>query len=355
MTGERWVVLEPLDTIVVRDGRAFDAGLQSVARTSVPTPGTLAGAIGAAFGARPGAGLDPAARGRDVPDRLLGPVPVVDRDGEWRARWPVPLDVVRDDDHPSPCRLTVTGADGHPGGLDGVTHDLGGDVRALPIGAGEPVAGWWETAELAGYLTGGDVSGDTMPEPWRIERRVGLALEEDRTAAEGMLYSAEHLRPAERMGFAVCCIGGPDAPLPQTVPLGGRNRSAQLHADVKPPALPEPAAHAPDGRLLLYLATPAVFEHGWRPDLTAWPGAGLITAVVGDPQVIAAATPDRATGAVGRGRLMWAAPAGSVYFLKFGSEHDALHAARTLNRRTLPQAEEPLASAGFGYALTGSW
>jgi CRISPR/Cas system CMR-associated protein Cmr3 (group 5 of RAMP superfamily) len=355
MNGEKWVVLEPLDTIVVRDGRAFDAGLQSVARTSVPTPGTLAGAIGAAFGARPGAGHEPDARGRDVPDRLLGPVPVVNRGGQWRARWPVPLDVVRDDDRPSPYRLTITGQDEPPGDQGGVSHDLDNEVRGLLTGAGDHVAGWWETAELAGYLADGDVSGDTMPEPWRIERRVGLALDDDRTAADGMLYSAEHLRPAERMGFAVCCIGGPDVHLPETVPLGGRSRSAQVHADVKAPALPEPTAHAPDGRLLLYLATPAVFEHGWRPALTEWPGAELITAAVGDPQVIAAATPDRATGAVGRGRLMWAAPAGSVYYLKFGREQDALDAARTLNRRTLPQAEESLATAGFGYALTGTW
>lgn len=345
MTSERWVVLEPLDTIVVRDGRAFDAGVQSLARTALPTPGTIAGAIGAAYGARPGAGLDAAARGRDVPECMLGPIPVVARGGQWRPRWPVPQDVVADDDGSAPCRLTVAEIS---------SHDLG-EVGFLPFGSGEATGGWWETSELAAYLTDGDVSGDTVSSPWTVERRVGLALDDDGTAAEGMLYSAEHLRPVERMGFAVCCLGGPDVPLAETVPFGGRNRSAQVHDHADPPHLPSPAARAPDGRLLLYLVTPGVFLAGWRPDLSTWTNAQLVTAVVGDPQVIAAATPQRQTGAVGGGRLMWAVPAGSVYYLKFSTEQAALEAAATLGHRTLPQAVESLATAGFGYALTGSW
>lgn len=356
MSAERWVVLEPLDTVVVRDGRAFDAGLQSVARTSPPTPGTLAGAIGAAYGARPGAGLDPEARGKVVPERLLGPVPVVRRGGAWRARWPVPCDVVRDDEDSEPRRLKVA----YPGPGDGslpagIEHDLDRQVPALPAGSGDPAGGWWETAELARYLASGDVSGDTVAAPWQVERRVGLALDDDGTAAEGMLYSAEHLRPAEGMGFAVCCVGGPDVALPGTVFLGGRGRRAQVHDAVAAPALPGPAASAPEGRLLLYLATPSVFSGGWLPDLSAWPGAELVSAALGDPQVIAAATPERATGSVGGGRLMWAVPAGSVYYLKFGSERAALDAAAGMRRRTLPQDTGSLATAGFGFALTGSW
>ncbi len=355
MTRERWIVLEPLDTVVVRDGRAFDAGLQSTARTNSPTPGTLAGAIGAAYGARPGAGLRREARGSVLPERLLGPIPVVFDRGAWRARWPVPQDVVRDDGGSVLYRLAVRSDSAKDSQGRSASHDLGGLLPALPFGSGEPVGGWWETAELARYLATGHVSGDVVSSPWEVERRVGLALDEDGTAAESMLYSAEHLRPADRMGFAVCCLGGPAVTLPDTVPLGGRNRSAQVHDEVNPPGLPAPAAHAPDGRLLLYLATPSVFEQGWRPDLSAWPDAELVSAVVGDPQVIASATPDRATGAVGGGRLMWAAPAGSVYYLKFDNEGSALAAAGGLSSSTLPQASEPLGTAGYGYALTGSW
>ena len=230
MSDERWLVLEPLDTVVVRDGRAFDAGVQSVAHTAQPTPSTLAGAVGAAYEARPGAGLDPAARGRDVPDRLLGPVPVVRRDGVWRPRWPVPSDVVREDGQLAPKRLMVSypQADSGSDGPD-AAHDLDGQVAALLTGPGDPAGGWWETAELTDYLAEGNVFGDTVAAPWEAERRVGLALDESGTAAEGMLYSAGHLRPVDGMGFAVCCIGGPDMPLLDTVPLGGRGRRAQVH------------------------------------------------------------------------------------------------------------------------------
>jgi CRISPR/Cas system CMR-associated protein Cmr3 (group 5 of RAMP superfamily) len=354
MTAERWVILEPLDTLVVRDGRAFDAGLQSVARTTAPSPATLAGAIGAAYGARPGAGLDPAARGRDLPERLLGPVHVLRRGGLWRARWPMPLDVVRDDEDPGPSRLTVTWPSSEPPSAD-LSTDLDEQLAAFPAGQGRPVDGWWETAELAGYLADGIVTGDEVSPPWAIERRVGLSLQEDGTAAEGMLYSAEHLRPGEATGFAMLCLGGPEPELPGTVPLGGRSRLAQVHQAAAPPDVPGPASRAPDGRLLIYLATPAVFAHGWRPDLTAWPHAELIAAVTGRTQVIATATPDRSAGTVGAGQLMWAVPAGSVYYLKFADEQSALAAAGKLHRQPLPQATEPLATAGFGFALTGSW
>ncbi len=353
MTGERWVVLEPLDTMVVRDGRAFDAGLQSVARTTLPTPSTLAGAIGAAYGAGPGAGLDASARGRDVPERLIGPIPVVARGGQWRPRWPVPQDVVSDGDGSVPYRLAVTEV-GEPGEADAVTHDLSG-VGSLLFGSGDAVDGWWETQELAAYLSLGEVSGDPVSAPWQIERRVGLAIGEDGAAAEHMLYSAEHLRPDDRLGFAMCCVGGPGGALTDTVPLGGRNRSAQVHDRVSPPELPGPATAAPGGRLLLYLATPGVFAGGWRPDLSEWESAELVTAVVGEPQVMATATPQRATGAVSGGWLTWAVPAGSVYYVRFGSEQAAIEAASSLSRRTLAQTAEPLATAGFGYALTGSW
>jgi len=347
MTAERWVVLEPLDTITVRDGRSFDAGQQSVARAALPSPGTVAGAIGAAYGARPGAGLDPAARGRDVPAQVLGPFVVRRRRGQWRVRWPVPCDVVREDESPVPVRLAVSSPASGGGSAADVEHDLDGQVARLLTGHGDPAGGWWETDELAGYLAGGEISGDTVAAPWEIERRVGLALEAPRTAAEGMFYSAEHLRLLDGVGWAACCIGGPQISLPQTVQLGGRSRAAQVHDGVPEPAVPAVPSAAPGGRLLLYLATPAVFAGGWRPDLSAWPGTELVAAALGDPQVIASATPDRATGGVGRGRMMWAVPAGSVYYLRFPSEQSALAAAAELRRSPLPQARESLANRGL--------
>jgi CRISPR-associated protein (Cas_Cmr3) len=121
------------------------------------------------------------------------------------------------------------------------------------------------------------------------------------------------------------------------------------------PRLPSAPDSFPGGRLLLYLATPAVFSQGWRPDL-ADTGATLVGAAVGGPEVIASARPHRATGRVGNAQLMSAAPAGSVYFLQF-PEPDAGRAAaeyaRRQHGRALVQTVDVLATAGFGLALAG--
>ncbi|MEU7889805.1 type III-B CRISPR module-associated Cmr3 family protein [Microbispora bryophytorum] len=352
---QTWVALEPLDTIAIRDGRAFDAGTHSQARTVPPSPATTAGAIGAAYGAAAGAGRrDPASRGRDLPERIHGPF-VARREGAaWRTCWPLPRDIVQVGSVmmrllPSPLN-------------DGESTDLG-----LPMvlsdddAGGEPVEGWWGADELGDYLSDGVVSADLEdfwdspghPGPWRSERRVGLARTEERTAAEGMLYASQHLRLARDHALVVRCLGGPDRELPRMVNLGGRGRRAQLIPATQV-AFPQPVTDFPGGRLLLYLATPAVFPGGvWHPDLSRWPGTQLIAAAVGTPQVVTTAIPDR--GAVGGGLLMWAVPAGSVYYLQFPNAQAAAEAAEELLDNSLDQAEDWLRTAGFGFALTGRW
>ena len=345
---DRWLVFEPLDTVVVRDGRAFDAGTQAVARTTVPQPSTVAGAVGAAYGAPPGAGTDPQQRGHSVPKEIRGPVVVVDDGGGWRPLFPAPLDVVFDD-HGAPQRLAMNGIS------DNVEHDLG--TTDLLAGAGEASSRWWPATALRRYLHNGTPSpGRTGP--WATERRVGLARNPDRTAAAGMLYSAEHLRGDSRLGFAVECAAGPDKDVATTVFFGGRGRRARVHADSAAPVLSfpkRPGEGFPDGRLLLYLATPGVFVGGWRPLQADLLGGQLVAAAVGGPEVIAMARPDRRTGAVGNAWMVWAAAAGSVYYLQFSDAAAAMTASREWHGRALPQAEETLRTAGFGLALTGRW
>ncbi|RKS68253.1 CRISPR-associated protein Cmr3 [Actinomadura pelletieri DSM 43383] len=349
MIAERWLLFEPLDTVTVRDGRPFDAGQDSVARTVLPSPTTLGGAVGAAYGAAPGAGLRADARGVEVPSRLAGPFTVT---GDGRVVWPVPRDVVVTDAGTAvpPERLRVKTVV-----PDGVVDDLRPCSGRL-VGDGDPVEGWWDLRALQGYLSMGKVSPDYRREPpWKVERRVGLAGEDGGGAADGLLYATEHLRLDPGAGFAVRCLDGPDVPPARTVAFGGRGRGAQVR-ELAAPALPEPAATATGGRLLLYLATPAVFTGGWLPDLSVWPGCELVAAATGGPQVITTITADRFTGGFrGRGRLLWAVPAGGVYYLRFPSETAALAAARALAREPLRQAEETLATAGFGWTFTGSW
>jgi CRISPR type III-B/RAMP module-associated protein Cmr3 len=359
MMGGRWLVLEPLDTVVIRDGRAFDAGTNSAARAVPPTPATVAGAIGAAYGAAPGAGRsDPRSRGTALPDHVQGPIVALRGRRGWEARWPLPRDVAEIEGTAELIRLTPSGLN------DGESCDLDGELRMFLDNDGlpaQPAEGWWGTHDLTGYLHHGLVGSSLMDAPWQVERRVGLARTPDRTAAEGMFYSAEHLRPAPGHGFAARCLGGPDVPLPELVNLGGRSRRAQLHqiADL---TVPQPPEDFPGGRLLLYMATPAVFPAGgWRPDLSRWHGAELVAAAIGPAQVVTTATPRRRAGTVGGGLLMWAVPAGSVYYLQFPDSESARKAAEELHYdpsrpyAPLEQSETWLATAGFGLAFSGRW
>lgn len=352
----RWLIIEPYDTVAVRDGRAFDAGSQSVARAVAPHPGTVAGAVGAAFAAEPGAGAKDSERGRSVPAELHGPVTVQRLDsGRWRACYPMPRTVTRDGD--TWHRLTPRGQR-----WPGVDTDLGG-VVLLGGPKGEP-AGWVTGSELGRFLADPAAMVGVVGPPWTVERRVGLARDDDRTARDGMLYAAEHLRPAvdrlvKGLGFAVGCVSPPKKPLRESVFLGGEGRRAQVH-DWTDAGDNGPLPAAPDsfeaGRLMLYLATPAVFTAGWRPADTDLRGGRLAAAAVGPAQPIAMSRPDRRTGGLNARRLLWAVPAGSVYFLDFdGDTAAAGDAARHWHGRGLPYSDETLRTAGFGLALTGRW
>lgn len=363
MTGQ-WVVLEPLDTVTVRDGRSFDMGLDATARLALPSPATFAGAIGALYDPTPGlARTKRDARGQELPSRIHGPI-TVEKDGEqWEALFPVPHDVLiaADDtygERGEPRRLVLSRPP------VGIRHDAAGQVEFLladPPGGGEPAGDrWWDAEQLQGYLHDGDLDRNWRADPWQLERRVGIARGEDRTVAESMFYSIEHIRPKPGVGFAGNCLGGPDRRLSGTIPFGGRGRRAEVHGNQPAVRLPGRPEEFPGGRLLLYVATPAVFPGGsWVPDLSDWPEEcgepKLAAAAVAAPRVITTGSPDRRTGAFTAGRLMWAVPPGAVYYLQFEDEAAAAAAAVAVDGTTLRQAEDWMTTAGFGLVFTGRW
>ncbi len=356
MTG-RWVVLEPLDTVAIRDGRGFDMGFDAAARLALPSPATFAGAIGALYDPAPGlARTDPSAAGTRLPGEVHGPITVRRRSGGWQALFPLPHDVMSSDRDLS--RLEA------PGSPPSLEHDLGAEVDVLltgPSGDGAPEEDrWWDAGQLAGYLHEGLLSDPLPTTPWQVERRVGIARQESRTVTEGMFYSAEHLRPDAGVGCAGRCIGGPARTLDGTVAFGGEGRRAEVHGDVPDIELPALPEDFKGGRVLLYLATPAVFPDGtWHPDLVALAGGGepprLTAAAVGTTRVITTGTTDRRSGAFSKGRIMWAAPAGAVYYLRFPNEDAAKAAAERVHGTTIRQAEDWMRTAGFGLVLTGRW
>lgn len=413
---DRWAVLEPLDTLVVRDGRLFQAGASSMARTTEPSPATIGGAVGQALRARPGQVHGPLlVRRREQADG--GP----DR---WEPMFPVPTDVVSapvtegsgpeaeasvpeskasvpvTDGSVPEAKASASGATrlsvlrpGEPAPrAENPTEpytDLPADL-ALLEGDGLPVGGWWDAATLGDYLTGRPATPAPAAAwtPWTTENRVGLARDPvARTAHDGMLYSLPHLRVTDGVGLAAYCQDLPPGCISRaepgrsagTVQLGGEGRRAEVHwlpaealtlpppprlDSATPNAAADDTAEDTDGRprLLVYLATPALFTDGWRPSpQEIGPGLTLVAASVVGPRVITTARPDLVTGAVSNGRLLWAAPAGSVYYLRADDRRAAAELIRTCHGRLLtagtpfPQIDDELVTAGFGLALIGRW
>lgn len=357
-----WVTVDPHDTVQVRDGRSFDAGAGGVAHSVRPWPSTTAGAVAAALGGEP--------------TSLRGPF-VAHRDGtEWQPHFPVPLDLVTEPGQQDVWRLCRC-PEGTDREDDGVRTDLhvSGHPDLVPLSlpegveAADPLTGLVPGGVLESYLHGtlvdaGEVVSqdelNRVDEPVTPESRIGVGLDpEARTVKGGLLYRTTHLRLEEDWAFAVHLTPDPGRHRPveevsEPVRFGGLARLADL-APARVAQWPDPPEDFPDGRVLLYVATPAVWPAGWTPPL---PGdARLLSAVIGDPLPVATASPVRDYKHFQKTRAMaWAVPPGSIYLLQFPDSDDAKTWARSRHGRALgPAARHRWDTAGFGVVLTGVW
>jgi CRISPR type III-B/RAMP module-associated protein Cmr3 len=359
-----WLALIPRDTVFIRDGRSFDAAADATATTVWPLPSTIAGAVGAAYGAQPDAQPD------TVPDEVRGPVLGRRSETGWEPFFPVPADLVEEVGVSSPYafRLALAPADGASTDLDAAglrwLVPPAGAGRVQPLGtlmSGGRGAVFISGSQLASYLAGdlppGDegieVAGLELATPLKPELRIGLARELDRRVRTGFLYQATHWRPEEGWGFLAGCLlrDGWRRVAAGPVSLGGRGRlaDAETAGEVSWPARPE---QFPGGRVLVYLATPAVWPGGWRIPEPA--GARLVAAATGEPEQVATMTADR--GRVRNRTLRWAVPAGSVFLLEFGDEQRAADWAGQVHGTAYGRdRDDRLRTAGFGVVLTGAW
>lgn len=362
MTAAEWLAFAPRDTVFVRDGRSFDAAADGFAQAVRPGPSTTAGAVGAAFGRNPA--------------EVRGPVLARRSEDGWEPYFPVPADLVVTVGGPGRVyRLGLEDDSGAEPQGSGRT-DLGAGTSGEPLrmlmppehaDAVEPAGGdvpsrlLMPGRLLEQYLAGrfpgerGVPLRDLRPaEPLLAEQRVGLA-RSGRRAREGFLYQAVHLRPDEDWAFLAEYLPTDDwtGAAADHVPFGGRGRLA----DLEPAALQWPDATRNIGRrVLVYLATPAIWRDGWR--LPVPEGAELVAAATYEPEPAATVRPGR--GWRDTRALRWAVPAGSVYLLEFGDDAAGAAWARTWNGVALerggPAGEEDLLrTAGFGVVLTGAW
>jgi CRISPR-associated protein Cmr3 len=356
MSTHGWLAVEPLDTVMVRDGRRFDAGVSARATATAPPPSTFGGALHTAFDAPVG--------------EIHGFVVSTDAG----LVFPAPTDVVRHDGVNRRLR-----AEQRP---NGEWWDLDDDHRMSHAlaGDGEPCHEWvtadglhaWLRAERP-YLPGAElgVAPGMVDPPWQAEPRLGLARHWDGeligTSRSGLLYTMSHLRPRYGTRFLVPFTDDGEPTLRRDiVPLGGRGRLAHITLNAgQVPGLPQAPDCFPGGRLTVYLATPALF--GVDPDApnagqartdVYWaPGEATLCAVA-LPGLVPIATASNRPGGrhADTRRLMWAAPAGTVFYLRFDDDASALCWSKDHHGRLLPGASNsPLRTAGFGLCLTGSW
>ena len=335
---DSWLCFEPLDTMMFRDGRPFSAGSDTSGRTVWPRPSSVAGAVKAALGGRR----------EDEPDWVAGPVLVTRVRERWESFWPCPRDIVDDRGRFRRLELSSEGQ---------IVSDFDG-LESFPVGQGESIDRWARSSAMTGYLRkDAAVLLAELDRPARApheeERRIGLWRESGRTAALGFLYAAQHLRLQDGFGLAAR-VAGSASPKLRLVRFGGESRLAEVSAvagkEIPLPAMPN---DFPDGRLLVYIATPAIF-----PDGSSFPvedRAMVESACVEGPEPVA--TWD---GSPNRWVTRWAVAAGSVYFLRFPSATAAREYAKKYHGRCLPQsqhqvADDRLRTAGFGMCLIGRW
>lgn len=373
------LLLEPLDVWLFRDGRPFTAGSDALARSRFPpTPYTVYGMLRSLLlfqAAARGAVRDLAfGQEREVIARTVGAAddfgrvrlrgPLLGRlaDGRIRRYLPAPADLVcaeaqRDDG--TRWANAASPAAEHP-------HGASSASKLQPLWArhaerpSSVAGGWLAEEDFQAYLAGSPTRVVQSDALFARELRPGVGIDRQRrTAAEGLLYAIEYIRPQPGVGVVVDVLDGCDA-VPPLLAFGGEARgtrctTVQLAADPPPPEVRERIARS--GLIKLVLAKPALFAQGWLP---SWvdpatletrgdrPALRLVSAAVPRAEPIGGfdvvAGKPRAT--------RYAVAAGSVYFF---AERQAGAAAAAFDRWYGQCVSDLHAEIGFGLSYAGGW
>lgn len=363
MTTVTTLYLDPLDGLFFRDGRPFGAG--NSATSGLPEPQTLAGALRTALMQRLGckfeqlgkalaAGKTLAAALVEQPAGLAGIADFALR-GPWLARaneplLPAPLILHREKggkDPSSRLHLLAPLKGPLPGWRETAETPNLCPLWAATSALTEPVGGFVTMQGMNAVLSGKAPDANQLVHPselYEIDRRVGLAINNDRlTGEDGMLYTAGFLRLKPGVSFVAEIENLTDElknelKAGSVIAWGGEGRRVGLTLGEAPLSCPvTPPDPAPDrGGTLLVLTTPAFLDQGWQS--SAW--QPLAAAVRGS---VAVSGWDLARRTQKPTRF--AAPAGSCFF--FAGEPP------TTPARGLADDEDR--RLGYGCILKGVW
>lgn len=217
---------------------------------------------------------------------------------------------------------------------------------------------WWlQEDTLRAYLEQGEVETDEQAAYegrvcwqnalFQREHRLGIGLDDaTHTTREGALYEVEFVRVMPGVGLEVEVKGLDGWPAKGLLRAGGEGRGAYFETLDAPdwPPVPTPLPE----RFKVYLATPAYFEGGWKPE--DWHRffdgrVELVAAAIGRYESLGGF--DLAADAHKPARRY--VPAGSVYFFQ-------CHGQASLKANLVNQAiTDDGAEIGFGQIFIGRW
>ena len=370
------IFIQPDDVLFFRDARPFSAGEQGRA-TSIfpPTPQTLQGvlralrlgqesavSVGGTWTKELRNEIGMGSGGGDL--HLLGPQ-VARWEGNTLTRYyPQPQDLIWYHEgyrllEPKQ-RLVANWPE-----IEGVSlqplYPKGGE--ATPE---KSTVGWLTQEQFASYLRGNVPESKekvtSNSDLFATEPRLGIKIDaETHATEEGKLYQSEYIRCQENVGLLVNAKG---LTLKRCGPLavGGEARAGYyqtlpqpFHPDCLPKMLP-PLSETGKTRFKLYLATPALFAHGWYPDWITksgnWNGIRpeLVAAALGRSVPI---TSRGVSSHQGPRPLRRAVPAGSVYYFE-ASRQSWETIVENFHAKCLADDPEDR-QIGFGLSYIGVW
>jgi len=370
-----------IDSLLFRDARPFsaDIGASSARTLSCPYPGTVAGFVRTFAGDR--LGLDWSRR--DSIDRVLKMTvhaPILQQNGMPLFAAPADAVVYRASGENTPSVMCLRPDTHLP---EGAGCNLPSGLTPLRVSTDvkpEPGYIWWDAEAVTRWLLSADGSAFNAPAPcagMEREERVHVAIADGQgTGEEGLLYTVQFLSFERyrwgRKPSAECWALLARVHTEETVPwqgvglLGGEKRLAAVEPASEEEWFRCPAdlksALSSARRVRLMLATPGIFDGGWKP---RWVKDGL----EGSPPTAPGLTLRLVSAAVRRREAVsgWdlqasppqpkatrlLAPAGSVYFFEvLNGDPSVLAESAWLQ----PVSDEPQdARDGYGLALWGIW
>jgi CRISPR-associated protein Cmr3 len=377
------IFLDPLETLHFRNGRPFNAGEVGYAETIFPpTPETMQGVVRALIASY----WDPTRSMEEIFQKDSDLVKLIGNSSSYGrlhitdialVRWtgdnpeplyPVPAHILREEKTKKLFLLK-------PDTLHGVISNMPSPTQYFlthekPKYKLESTTGWLTEihlrqalqAETDDALQGIKIIKDN--DIFEREFRVGIGIDNSRKAAEeGLLYSTQMIRmkekyypSIERYGFRVeMYIAQETAPDKECqkdtqrihealhkndgrwITMGGERRAVRF----KVPDRVNPSDTSTKKGSLLYLATPAAFSDGWKPDKL--PKDPIAAAVSRYQSIGGWQLESGKSGSGSNKKMRRCVPAGSVYF--FDQE---IEIPPCIGSDTTTQI-------GYGIARTGVW